>query len=137
MSKRTYSELKKLKTFRKRYDYLQLKGFVGESTFGFDRYLNQMLYRSNRWKSLRDEIIIRDEGCDLGIPGYEIYDMIVVHHMNPLTVEDIEEGSDRVFDPNQLICVSHNTHMAIHYGNASLLPQPLIERRPGDMIPWR
>ena len=135
-NRKTYRELTRLKTIEERFEYLQLKGFVGESTFGFDRYLNQMLYRSRQWKTLRDEIIIRDDGCDLGVPGYEIYGIIVVHHMNPLTVEDIEHGSDRVFDPNELICVSHNTHMAIHYGDERLLPKPLIERRPGDTTLW-
>lgn len=133
---RTYRELKRLKTFEGRFNYLKLKGMVGEATFGWDRYLNQQLYHSSEWRTLRDEIIIRDDGCDLGISGYEIHDIVVVHHMNPLTLEDIENGSFRVFDPDQLICVSHNTHMAIHYGDSSLLPKPLVERRPGDTTLW-
>lgn len=136
MMNRTYRELKRLKTFEGRFNYLKLKGMVGEATFGWDRYLNQQLYHSSEWRTLRDEIIIRDDGCDLGISGYEIHDIVVVHHMNPLTLEDIENGSFRVFDPDQLICVSHNTHMAIHYGDSSLLPKPLVERRPGDTTLW-
>jgi len=136
MMTKTYRELKRLKTFEGRFNYLKLQGMVGEATFGWDRYLNQQLYHSTEWRTLRDEIIIRDDGCDLGIPGYEIHGIVVVHHMNPLTLEDIENGSFRVFDPDQLICVSHNTHMAIHYGDSSLLPRQLIERRPGDTTLW-
>lgn len=136
MMTKTYRELKRLKTFEGRFNYLKLQGMVGEATFGWDRYLNQQLYHSTEWRTLRDEIIIRDDGCDLGIPGYEIHGIVVVHHMNPLTLEDIENGSFRVFDHDQLICVSHNTHMAIHYGDSSLLPRQLIERRPGDTTLW-
>ncbi len=134
---RSYRKLLQLKTFEERYNYLKLKGYVGESTFGYDRYLNQLLYRSNRWRTLRDEIIVRDEGCDLGLPGYEIFDQIVIHHMNPLKPEDIELGTDVVFDPEGLICTSHMTHMAIHYGDDSLIPKPWVERRPGDTTLWR
>lgn len=134
--RRTYRELKRIRTFEGRFHYLRLSGFVGEATFGFDRYLNQMLYRSRKWRTLRDEIILRDNGCDLGVEGYEVYDLIVVHHMNPLTVEDIELGSERVFDPEELICTSHLTHMAIHYSDEKLLPKPLFERRPGDTTLW-
>lgn len=134
---RTFNELQKLKTFDDRYKYLKLSGVVGESTFGYDRYLNQMLYTSRRWRESRDIVIIRDEGCDLGIPDYRIYDKIYVHHMNPLTIEDIEDESDLVFDPQYLICTTHNTHNAIHYGDASKLPQPIIERKPNDMCPWK
>lgn len=136
MIKRSYSELIKLKTLEERYRYLRLGGFPGEATFGFDRYLNQMLYRSRKWKSLRDEIIVRDDGCDLAMPGYEIYDMVIVHHMNPLTVEDIEIGSERIFNPDELICTSHMTHMAIHYGDDRLIPKPPVDRRPGDTTLW-
>lgn len=134
--RRTYRELKRIKTFKGRFYYLRLSGFVGEATFGFDRYLNQMLYQSRKWRTLRDEIILRDNGCDLGIEGYEVYDRIVIHHMNPLTVEDIELGNERVFNPEELICTSHLTHMAIHYSDEKLLPKPLLERRPGDTTLW-
>lgn len=137
MIHRSYRELSRLTTFEERYDYLRLTGFVGESTFGFDRYLNQTLYRSRRWRMLRDAIIVRDEGCDLGLEGFEIFDQIVIHHLNPLSSEDIELGSDLVFNPNGLVCTSHRTHMAIHYGNNSLLPKPLVQRRPGDTTLWR
>ena len=133
---RTYSEVSKLKTFSERYEYLQLSNVVGEMTFGFDRYLNQMLYHSSRWKSTRDLIIIRDNGCDLGLPGYEVLDMVVVHHMNPITSKNIEAGDDIVFDPEVLICTSHRTHLAIHYGDKSLLPKPLVVRKPGDTTLW-
>lgn len=135
--RRTYSELCKRKTFKARYDYVRLKGVVGESTFGFDRYLNQMFYKSRGWLSLRDEIIIRDEGCDLGVLGYEINDLIVIHHLNPITPEDLEDGKEILFDPENLICTSHRTHMAIHYSDESLLPKPLNVRYPGDTTLWR
>jgi hypothetical protein len=134
---RTYSELRKLKTLQERYEYLRLRGNVGVATFGYDRYLNQMLYRSRRWSRTRDEVIIRDDGCDLGIRDYPIFDKIIIHHINPITIEDIESGDDKVFDPEFLICTSYNTHLAIHYGNESLIPKSLIVRRPGDTTPWR
>lgn len=137
MKIRSYSELCKLKTFKARYDYVRLKGVVGESTFGFDRYLNQMFYKSRAWLSLRDEIIIRDEGCDLGVLGYEINDLIVIHHLNPITPEDLEDGKEILFDPENLICTSHRTHMAIHYSDETLLPKPLNVRYPGDTTLWR
>ncbi|WP_300899390.1 hypothetical protein [Turicimonas muris] len=133
---RTFSELKRLKTFEERFEYLKLSGSVGESTFGFDRYLNQALYRSKEWKDLRNEIIIRDNGCDLGIEGREINDRIIIHHMNPLTADDVINRSDFVYDPNYLICVSFITHDAIHYGDISLLPKLPIERKPGDTTLW-
>jgi hypothetical protein len=133
---RTYSELAKLKTFYERYEYLKLTNVVGDKTFGYDRYLNQALYHSTMWRSLRDTIIIRDEGCDLGVPGYEITDMIVIHHMNPITPEQLEHGDPVVFDPRGLICTSHRTHQAIHYGDKSLLPKPIVERKPGDTTLW-
>lgn len=133
---RTFSELSKLETFEERYEYLRLLGSVGASTFGFDRYLNQALYRSKEWKSLRNEIIVRDNGCDLGMDGYEIHDRIIVHHMNPLSIDDVMDRSDLVFNPDYLICVSHRTHEAIHYGDASLLPSLPIERKPGDTTLW-
>lgn len=134
---KSYSELKKLKTFKERYEYLKLAGRVGESTFGYDRYLNQLLYNLPRWKKARNKVIIRDEGCDLGDPDYEIKDKIIVHHMNPITIEDIENENDDIFDPEYLISTSDRTHRAIHYGDEKLLPQLPIERRPGDTCPWK
>ena len=138
MMNRTYSELITLPTFEERFKYLQLNGAVGRDTFGFDRYLNQYIYqRSQRWKSVRDKIIVRDNGCDLGVEGYSIYGRIIIHHMNPISVEDILSDRDWIFDPEFLICVSHRTHNAIHYGDESLLPQTLIERTKNDTCPWR
>ena len=134
---RRYTELKRLKTFEERYEYLRLAGIVGEATFGFERRLNQLLYTSSKWRRLRNEIIIRDNGCDLGIEGYDLRDKIIVHHMNPLTIQDVEEVSDDIFNPEYLICVSQRTHNAIHYGDANLLPQLPIERKPNDTIPWK
>lgn len=135
---RTYSELIRLPTFEERFKYCQLNGTVGYDTFGYDRYLNQYLYqKSQRWKRVRDEVIIRDNGCDLAMPGYEIRDRILVHHLNPLTIEDIENESDFVFNPEYLICTTHNTHNAIHYGDENLLIKPPIERTKYDTCPWR
>ena len=134
---RKYRELRRLPTFMKRYEYLRLAGLVGESTFGFDRYLNQLLYTSERWKKLRNEIIVRDNGCDLGVEGYDLHEKIIVHHMNPLTIDDVTNVSDDIFNPEYLICVSQRTHNAIHYGDASLLPQVPIERTPYDTCPWK
>ena len=134
---RTHRELCKLKTFRSRYNYLRLRGTVGLDTFGYDRYLTQTFYRSSVWKSVRDEVIIRDSGCDLGIPGYDVVNQIVVHHMNPMTEDQIKSSRYVLFDPDFLICTSHNTHMAIHYGDESLLPKPMVVRRSGDTVPWR
>jgi len=135
---RNYRELRRLKTFEERYRYLRLAGRIGVDTFGFDRYLNQMLYRSGRWLSARDVVIIRDGGCDLGIDDYEIRgQIIIVHHMNPITIEDIEDNRPEVFDTEFLISTTFNTHTAIHYGNESLLPRPPIVRRRNDTCPWR
>lgn len=135
---RCYRELQRLKTFKERFEYLKLYGIVGESTFGFDRYLNQLFYNSKRWKRSRDDIIIRDNGCDLGIEGYEIHNGILIHHMNPVTVEDVELDRDILYDPEFLICTSRNTtHNAIHFGDESLLPKPLLERRRNDTCPWK
>lgn len=134
---RRYSELKKLKTFEERFEYLRLAGVVGESTFGFDRYLNQLLYTSSKWRKTREGIIIRDNGCDLGVPGYDLRTMIIIHHMNPLSIKDIEEVSDDIFNPEYLICVSQRTHNAIHFGDESLLPKGPIERKPYDTCPWK
>ena len=137
MSIRTYSELITIPTFEERFEYLQLKGSVGKDTFGYDRYLNQVLYRSPEWKRLRNQIIIRDDGCDLACDGYDIYDKVLIHHLNPITVEDVLARSRKVFDPDNLVCVSHNTHNAIHYGDVDLLVTGPIIRTKNDTCPWR
>lgn len=137
MSIRTYSELITLPTFEERFKYLQLNGQVGESTFGFDRYMNQVFYRSQKWKSIRDFVIIRDCGCDLGVEGYDIHGKIIIHHMNPLSTRDIETESDFLLNPDFLICTTHNTHNAIHYGDENLLVTAPIERTKNDTCPWR
>lgn len=134
---RTYSEMIALPTFEERYEYLRLGGRVGEDTFGFDRYLNQVFYRSQRWKSIRDQIIIRDYGCDLAMEGYEIHGKIIIHHMNPLMVRDIVNETEFLLDPEYLVCVTHNTHNAIHYGDKNLLITAPPERRANDTCPWR
>ena len=134
---RTYSELSLLPTFEERYRYLRLTGQVGQETFGFDRYLNQVFYRSQRWKKIRDHVIIRDNGCDLGVEGYEIHGRIIIHHMNPITIEDIERESSYLLDPEFLICTVHNTHNAIHYGDERLLITAPVERTINDTCPWR
>lgn len=134
---RTYSELITLPTFEERFRYLQLKGAVGRDTFGFDRYLNQVFYRSQRWKSIRDQVILRDNGCDLSMPGHEIYGRVYIHHMNPITLDDIINESDFLLDPEYLICTIHNTHNAIHYGDENLLITTPIERSKNDTCPWR
>ena len=134
---RTYSELISLPTFEERYEYLRLDGRVGEETFGFDRWLNQTFYKSEEWLSMRDKIIVRDNGCDLGIPGRDIYSRILIHHMNPITKEDILKRSDILLNPEYLICVTPNTHRAIHYGNENLLIKDPIERRQNDTCPWK
>ena len=134
---RTYKELRSLPTFLERYEYLRLNGHVGSSTFGFDRYLNQLLYNSREWKDARQEVIVRDNGCDLGIDGRTIYSGLVVHHMNSVTIDDIDERNPSVYDPEFLVCVSNITHQAIHYGDESLLPRNPISRTPGDTCPWR
>ena len=137
MSIKTYSELIRLATFEERYNYLRLNGRIGEDTFGFDRYLNQVFYRSQKWKSVRDFVIIRDNGCDLGINDREIYGKILIHHMNPITIRDIEKESAFLLDPEFLICTSHNTHNAIHYGDEKQLILAPIERTKNDTCPWR
>ena len=137
MKIKTYSELSELTTFKERFEYLRLDGAVGESTFGYDRYLNQVFYRSQVWKRIRDTVIIRDNGCDLGILGHEIYDKIIIHHMNPITIQDIEKESEFLLNPEYLICVTHNTHNAIHYGDTNLLIDEPIVRTPFDTCPWR
>ena len=137
MSIRTYSELITIPTFEERFKYLQLKGSVGKDTFGYDRYLNQVLYRSPEWKRLRNQIIIRDDGCDLACDGYDVYGKVLIHHLNPITVEDVLARSRKVFDPDNLVCVSHNTHNAIHYGDVDLLVTGPIIRTKNDTCPWR
>lgn len=137
MSIKTYSELITLPTFEERYRYLKLDGRVGEETFGFDRYLNQTFYKSKEWRAIRNEVIVRDNGCDLGIPDREITGMILIHHMNPITVDDILTQSDYLLNPEYLICTVKNTHNAIHYGDESLLITAPIERRPNDTSPWK
>ena len=134
---RTYSELIKLPTFEERYAYLRLGGKVGEATFGFDRYLNQIFYKSDEWRSIRDEVIIRDNGCDLGIEGREIESYILIHHMNPITKQDILDRSEFLLNPEYLICTIKNTHDAIHYGDENLLIKDPIVRRKYDTCPWR
>ena len=137
MSIKTYSELITIPTFEERFEYLRLKGSVGKDTFGYDRYLNQVLYRSPEWKRLRNQIIIRDGGCDLACDGYDIYGKVLIHHLNPITVEDVLARSRKVFDPDNLVCVSHNTHNAIHYGDMDLLVTGPIIRTKNDTCPWR
>lgn len=137
MNTKSYSELITIPTFEERFEYLKLKGSVGKDTFGYDRYLNQILYRSPEWKKLRNQIIIRDCGCDLAFEGYEIYGRILIHHLNPITVDDVLDRNRKVFDPNNLVCVTHNTHNAIHYGDASMLLTGPIVRTKNDTCPWR
>ena len=137
MSIRTYSELIKLKTFEERYRYLRLAGSVGEETFGWDRYFNQKFYSSQEWKRFRREIIIRDNGCDLGIEDREIDGLIMIHHIEPITVEDVVQRRACLLDPENAICVSRNTHNAIHYGDENLLVLQPIERTRNDTCPWR
>jgi hypothetical protein len=137
MMTRSYTEFKRLRTFEERYKYLKLGGTVGQSTFGFDRYLNQMLYASKRWKKTRDNIIIRDNACDLGMEDYDIGSKIFIHHMNPIVLDDFDIDNDLFYDPEFLICTSYDTHNAIHFGDESLLPKLPIERRPNDTCPWK
>lgn len=135
---RTYSELSKLKTFRERYEYLKLDGTVGEETFGFDRYINQMFYKSEEWKRIRNYVITRDNGCDLGIQDRKIVDsVILVHHMNPITKEDIINKNEILLDPEYLITTIKPTHDAIHYGDESLLAEDLVVRSKNDTCPWK
>ena len=133
---RTFSELIRHDTFKDRYNYLKLGGEVGYSTFGFDRYINQRFYSSSQWKQVRQEVIARDLGCDMSLAGYEIYNKILIHHMNPIRPEQIVLGFNEILDPEFLVCVSHRTHNAIHYGDESQLQQPLVKRSPGDTRLW-
>lgn len=137
MGIKTYSELIALPTFEERFKYLQLNGSVAKDTFGFDRYINQNFYRSREWKRIRDQVILRDNGCDLASEDRVIYDKIIIHHMNPINVEDIASASDYLMNPEYLISTTHSTHNAIHYGDESLLPILPTERRKNDTCPWR
>lgn len=135
---RRYSELIQLSTFEERFNYLKLNGVVANETFGFDRYLNQQFYRSAEWKRVRQQVIIRDRGCDLAVPDHEIFDQIIVHHMNPMSLEDIENNPELLLDPEYLICVSLDTHNAIHYGDGSYVNKDVVvDRMPGDTTLWR
>lgn len=134
---RTYSELILLPTFEERFEYLRLNGRVGTDTFGFDRIFNQMFYQSKEWKTIRDAIIVRDYGCDLGLEGYEIYGKIIIHHLNPISLKDIENVTDYLLNPEYLITTAHSTHNAIHYGDKNLIPKAPIERRKNDTCPWK
>jgi len=134
---RQYSALQHFKTIEDRYNYLKLMGTVGKQTFGWDRYFNQKFYKSLEWKRVRNLVIIRDEGCDLGIPGFEIHDKVLIHHMNPMWIGDLKNHNPDILDPEFLITVSGRTHQAIHYGDKSLLPQVPITRRPGDTNLWK
>lgn len=136
MRLRTYSELRRIDTFEERYRYLALDGSVGEQTFGFDRWINQEFYRSREWRHMRHFVIARDEGCDLGVLGYEIHESVYIHHMNPMTPDQIINGDEDILNPEYLISVTHRTHNAIHYGDERLLPRQFVERRPGDTKLW-
>lgn len=136
MKIRSYSELSKLRTMKERFDYLALKGVVGDTTFGFDRFMNQKFYTSTEWRNVRYHVIARDLGCDLGVDGYEIHDKIIIHHMNPITVADLSLSDPAILDPEFLISVRQRTHNAIHYGDSNLLPKDLVERKPGDTKLW-
>lgn len=135
---RTYTELSKLESYEERFEYLKLNGRVGQETFAFDRYLNQKLYKSPEWKHVRDLVILRDNGCDMGVPDYDIFGTIYVHHMNPITTKDIVEVSDYLFNPEYLICVSLDTHNAIHYGSEDYINRnKVVTRTPNDQSPWK
>ena len=134
--KRSYDEMIKLPTFKQRYEYLKLAGRVGESTFGEARHVNQSFYRSQRWRATRDKVIIRDNACDLSFDGYSINDMVIVHHMNPITLEELENDSDSLYDPRYLVCCTDATHRAIHYGDENQLVSAPVERVPGDTRLW-
>lgn len=137
MNIKRYSELILLPTFEERYKYLQLNGIIGDETFGFDRYINQMFYRSQEWKQVRDYVIVRDNGCDLGIEGHEIRGKILIHHMNPIGIKDIQQVNKFLLDPEYLITTMLSTHNAIHYGDESLLVKDPIERSKNDTCPWK
>lgn len=133
---RSITELRRLDTFEERYRYLALRGNVGEATFGYERHVNQAFYTSTQWKQIRNHVIARDMGCDLGVDGYEIYGRIYIHHMNPMTPEDLHDFNDDVLNPDYLITTTHQTHNAIHYGDEQQLAKPFVERTPGDTKLW-
>ena len=135
---RTYTELSQLETFMERFNYLKLEGVIGEDTFGFDRYLNQVFYTSQEWRHVRDIVIVRDNGNDLGVNGFTIPKRnLIVHHINPICVEDILKRKENILNPEYLICVSRGTHQALHYGNLDLLPKDIVDRKPNDTCPWK
>lgn len=134
---RTYNELIELETFEERFNYLKLNGTIGEDTFGFERFLNQAFYKSNEWRHIRNHVIVRDQGCDLGIHGRDIHGRIYIHHINPIRIEDFDNRYDLLLDPRYLITTTHTTHNAIHYGDKSLLVADPIVRTKNDTIPWR
>lgn len=136
MKFRCYTELRQIPTFEERFEYLKLGGQVANETFGFDRWINQRFYKSSEWRKIRRDVILRDNGCDLGMEGYELQNGLYVHHMNPILPKDIVDASEWILNPEYLICVSGNTHRAIHYGDAGLLPK-IIERKPNDTCPWK
>lgn len=136
MTSLSYSRLARLSTFEERFDYLSLTGVVGDRTFGGERWMNQDFYRSHQWKQVRNYVIARDMGCDLGVEGYEIFDKVIIHHMNPMSRDQVSNGDPVILDPEYLITVTHNTHNAIHYGDKRMLPSLLVERRPGDTDLW-
>lgn len=133
---RSYSDLRRLETFEERFAYLSMKGEVGEATFGFDRWINQLFYRSWEWRNARDFVILRDEACDLGIPGYDIHSQLMVHHMNPIAAKDIIDHEEWILNPEYLITTTHRTHNAIHYGDESQIRRPPVERTAGDTKLW-
>lgn len=137
MKIKNYSELSLLPTFEERFEYLKLGGVVGADTFGFDRIFNQKFYQSYEWKTVRNEIIVRDLGCDLGIEDRQIFGRILIHHMNPISLKDISDATKLLLNPEYLICVSHDTHNAIHYGDIRLVKKDLVERKPNDTCPWK
>lgn len=134
--RRSYSELRRIVSFEDRFRYLMLRGEVGIATFGFDRYLNQQFYTSSQWRQVRLAVIVRDNGCDLGVDGYDIRNRVIIHHLNPMTVADITSGDPRILDLNNLISTTHQTHNAIHYGDENLLPRPLVDRKRDDTKLW-
>lgn len=134
---RLYSEMAQFRTFEERFEYLSLGGEVGAETFGFERWMNQAFYRSHEWRTLRNHVISRDNGLDLGVAGFPIFDRVLIHHINPITAEDIERGAPALLDMDNLISVSHKTHNAIHYGDKTSIRQPWKEREPNDTTPWR
>lgn len=136
MKNRSYSELISFSSFEERYDYLQLRGVVADTTFGYDRWLNQDFYRSKEWRDIRHHVIARDLGMDLGVEGFEIHDRVIIHHMNPMIPKDIVDNAAYILDPEFLITTTHQTHNAIHYGDRSLLTTAPVERSPGDTTLW-